>query len=347
MKDKFQQLKQRTKWAKSELGAISVLSTEYYIMTAPVGVESFVHFDINTMFQRHEYHVNRFIYHADNFIKILEDYKSPSNTDTSNPTLTGWYDDRIYFEFDSFIATSATLFEEPFKKDAQEFFGKKIYRMFEDIFPTKSTPHSLIWRLTVIRNRIVHPDHATYSKSGDRFMEFTSKFSNMVTVKDGFPINIRGHLIDIDNNDTLQSILKEVIEKTRVIKKQHKENGCKFNCMPVLPDFHKIVFMQPKEKNKEAKVVVSRGINLIESFLSIMNSLLDYLTKVHQLFYLAYKERYGTNLSSELGFIINKDGRVCGWGSPGMQITDEMEFKTQNEVFGSIPNNTQLGDQRT
>lgn len=337
MKESYQQLKARIKTTKTELGALRSFSNDYLMKNTTIGTGHPVTFDINIMFARHDYHTNRLLYHADRFIEIIENFKYQGISDNNKETsvLTTWHDDRLYYEFDSFISTSASLFEEPFRKDAQECFGKKLYINFDKIFPNKSTPDSLLWRLTIIRNRVVHPDHATFNKDGDRFMEFSSKAGNMVEVKDGFPIRINGHLIDIANSPGLKAILGLVIEETKAVKKEFQKRECEIKCVPNLPDFHKIVFMTGKEKNEETKMIVTSGINLIHSFLSIANELIYYLTQLHKLFGSSYKDHLGDEFPKDRIFFTNSDGTLNGWGRE-TKAPPTKEFKKQDELFGLI-----------
>jgi hypothetical protein len=338
MRQRFQQLKERIKKTKSELGALGTFGHDYMMKKTTIGVEQHVMFDINIMFLRHDYHTSRFLYHADRFIEILENYVSQGNGENQNQEsiFTTWNDDRLYYEFDAFISTSASIFEEPFRKDAQECFEASLYKQFDKIFPNKSTPESLLWRLTIIRNRVVHPDHATFNEGGDRFMEFASKAGNAVEIKSGFPIRINGHLIDIANSSELKEILKqEVIERTKEIKKEFKKCDCKIECLPNLPDFHQIVFMKSKARNKKTKMIVSSGINLIQSFLSVTNEMIDYLTQLHRLFSLSYRDHLGIDFPTERIFFTNHEGKVYGWGKMTNESIDK-EFKQQTELFGTM-----------
>ncbi|MBC7712850.1 MAG: hypothetical protein H7177_05900 [Rhizobacter sp.] len=338
MKNRFNSLKERIKKTKSELGALGTFSHDYLINNSVIGIGQPVVFDINIIFARHEYHLNRFLYHTDKFIEILENYKFPWDDTSHNnqeSILTGWNDERIYYEFDAFITTASTLFEDPFKQDAQKVFTKPLYKKFESIFPDKSTADSIVWRLTIIRNRVVHPDHAAYNSDGNRLAEFSSKFSNLAEIKDGFPIRINGHLVDIDNSEELKHILqKEVIDKSKDVKKNFNSRGCEFDCAPSLPDFHRIVFMQSKSKKKDANMVITKEINLIESFLSIANLIINYTNQLHQIFYLANRDKMNENFPKDRGFLINKDGRVYGWGLESRD--SDSEFKSQSELFGNI-----------
>lgn len=341
MKDKFIELKKRIKKIKNQLLALESFNLDYIIARN----NEYITFGINIIFSRHEYHINKLLYHANRFIHIIENYKIPQEFPQQNDDiiLTGLKDNNIFFEFDSFIYSSGAIFEEPFKNDIKKCFNENLFEDFIKIFPTKDTSESIVWRLTIIRNRIVHPDKPTYDTNGNRYIEFSSKTGNVLRLKNGFPIEIKGHLTDIKYNLEAKKILEELIKEAKEVRKRFKEykkeKDFSFPCIPILPDFHEITFMKGKE-NGESKMIASKGINLIESFLSISNEIIDYLEKLHQLYYLSYKDQLGLNFALERGFYMNKELDTYIF-IPGLKLENgeelelvkNLEFINQEELF--------------
>jgi hypothetical protein len=318
MYEKIIASKSQIKSTYIELGALSILGKEMFLGQMETNVSVSVKFDINTLLDRHEYHVKRFLYHAENFISILEnkEFKQTFNgVDINGPVMTVWDEESLFYEFDSFIFTLTTLFEEPFKKDAQFCLNKTLFKKFEEIFPSKDRPDSLIWRLTIIRNRLVHPDQPTYSQSGDRFMEYSSKFGNAVELKNGKPFSIKSHLLDIETSEFFKLLLKEVIEATKIVKKEFKNHKkqCKFKCIPQLPDFHSLLFNRGTSTKKEPNIVVGPQLNLLKSFYEILIDSLSILKKINQLYFEDLKEKFNSQKLNNIGFHINEKGLVSGW----------------------------------
>jgi len=302
----------------NQIAIIDIFLFDIETTNSTPGVEYTSKYDLHEMFNRHAYHTMRFLYHAKNVYEELTT-NIPGFGPTNEPFRTRLTNgDRIYYEFDAFISTASSIFEEPFKKDAEKFFSKKQKKEFIKIFPTKQSENSLKWRLTIMRNRIVHPDHPTFTHNNDRFLEFSSKRGDgSATIDNGEITKIPTHLIDIEYNPELKNLLKEQIEATKIIKKAFKKHKkkCTFHCSPILPNFHEHLFSHGKDDNSGDLVLCTISANLVQSFYSILGQLIDYTQKVHQLYLDEIKnmmEKTSLEISFDHYCILNNEGQFIG-----------------------------------
>lgn len=317
---------------KNQLFALNAYGMDLSLLNFKPNVEYKVSFDINEAIRRHEWYINRFIYHAENFINKLETFDA-SLFSSKGKIQTSFNDNSIFFDFDSFIITISALFEETFRQDAEQVLNSSNYNLFASNFPTKKDENSLIWRLTILRNRVVHPDNATYNETSSRYMEFSSK--GMATIENGILVEIKANLIDIKNSKYLRNVLKyEIIDESQKLKKEYKtkkKNG-ESPCRPQLPDFHRIVFGKGKKPKREQSLLYVGGVNLIETFIDVLFDSVNNLKKVNSIFAKEYKNQLKTNFFPSRVFIKNKDNLFYAWNNEGKAKENQIS-QNFNEIF--------------
>lgn len=341
---KYQDLSKAIISIENEVFVLYIYNNEVLTYNLQPNISYNVYYDLNQMFLRHKYHVLRFLYHAKRFISILNEFETPTDINDENEYLIPFNNDSIFYEFDSFIETAASLFEAPFKNEALKYFSKKQKDEFNSIFPKSQDPDCLYWeiywRLKIIRNRVVHPDNPFYFKGG-RISESSSKGGNIAKVKDGKIVEIKANLIDISNNPKYIEILKkDVIDKNKNVKKEFEENTKKFdtphNSKPQLTGFEEAIFKNQfnmtKREQKEAPLLIHGSMNLLESFSSILDSLISYVHKLNQIYLNQFAEELG-NLFKNIMIPIDEDGLFRGSYSYVKNLDTDMDYISIEDMF--------------
>lgn len=336
----FQNLSYKLDKIKLQLFALNYLAQKHNSILYEPGKEHPVIFGMEQLLDRHKRHILRSIYHAENFINKIQSY-APKIQHYPNEKGTVYFvndfDETATFDFDSFIATLSTLFEEPFKQDTQTVFSKRNFKDFENLFPSKKDADSLVWRVTILRNRVVHPDQGTYNLSGGRFMEFSSKSNAQVT---GRKLILKSTLIDVFFDNQAKSILKNyIIPETVRLKKEYKEakNRGDKPCPPNYPNFHKTAFNAGKKPKKEHSYFYVEGCDLIETFESVLLQVIDYIEQVNQVYHKEFKDLLGDVFDGGILFTVSQKGQVFGWIEQGNHYTvgqgnfDVSNFCSPNE----------------
>ena len=155
--------------------------------------------------------IQRVLYHLRRMLELSTEL-APSRIVPGE--VQSFIDRPLPFELDAFLsAASSTVIEQPYRARIEKYLPRRLKREFLDVFPNRSDPTSLFWRLNLFRNRAVHIDNETYSVNGGMFDEFSSKFS--LKYVDGDIREIRTTLIDLydnHNNPEVIAAVRTVIE---------------------------------------------------------------------------------------------------------------------------------------
>ncbi len=212
---------------------------------------------------RNSYYVRRILYtlnevlsSSDHVVKNLPEKKFTGEMG---------YHGHLPFKFDSFISSSFSLLETPFKNRIDKYLSKQLSKELNDLFPQRDDPQSLLWRLNILRNRAVHVDDETYSENFGVFGEFSSNLG-AIGYKNGEVVEMRTTLIDIESTPSLIPIIESLIQdRSKNFMDEAFGSG------------------RPKgvPKKNQNLLYFSSGMNLLDGFPSIANQVLNLLDGYH------------------------------------------------------------------
>jgi hypothetical protein len=241
--------------------------------------ETEVHADLPERIARNGYYVRRMLHQASRVAVELHNVVTTTLQTWDLPVeadfVTHPPNDSISFELDALLAAAWTLIEEPARSSVLPLLPKRLRRDLEAVWPTRSDPAGLYWRLNCLRNRAVHHDGSFYTPNGEILREFTSKFD---ITRLGGKWSLPTDLIDLERNPQLEAAVEACMQD----KGTTLTNEMLQRTRP------------PGTPRKRSKVVAPTELmpfDLATGLPSLMASVGELVDQVHHIYARAYSRR--------------------------------------------------------